>query len=460
MAEAASAPQPAQADLRARALAAHRAGQLAEAREAYAAWLARHPGDAGFWSNLGALLRSEGQLSLALHAQRRAAALEPEGRGIRNNLANILHDTGAFDEALPLRQALAEAHPEEAEPRAMLGKTLRSMGRLEESIAVLKSGVARFPGHAETRLQLSLSQLAAGAYAEGFANYAIRWETGELTPRRIGRPKWEGESLAGKRILVLPEQGFGDAIAFLRFLPVLRQFSPAEVILSAEGPVHRLIEGIDGAGSIVRGVPEEAEFDVWANVMDLPALHFALTDEVPGPAALTLPEEATRRARAMTAPHRGAFRVGVVWTGSLTYRGNAQRSFPHERLHDLLDVPGLRMFSLYKGPKLKEFREDGTAALIPDFGGSERDFADNAAMMKEMDLILTSDTATAHVAGSLGVPVWLLLHTDPFWLWRPSGERTPWYPSMRLVRQSAPGDWAEVFARLKPELAALAAEKA
>ncbi|MGZ9812527.1 tetratricopeptide repeat protein [Pseudoroseicyclus sp. H15] len=452
------ADDPALGALKARALEAHRAGRLEEAQEAYAAYLARTPADAGFWSNLGALFRSQGRHELAVHAQRRAYALQPQGPGIRNNLANILHDTGAYEEALPLRQALAEEAPDAPDPQAMVGKTLRSMGRLEQSAAHLRRAIARFPDHAELRLQLSLTQLAAGAYAEGFANYAVRWDTGELTPRALAQPKWQGESLAGKRILVLPEQGFGDAIAFLRFLPVLRQFGPAEVLLSAERPVHRLIEGIEGADRVVKGVPDEG-FDVWTNVMDLPALHFALTDEIPPPAMLSIPESAARRAQAMTAPYRDVFRVGVVWTGSLTYRGNAFRSFPHEELHALLDVPGLRLFSLYKGPKLKEFHASGSAALIPDFGGSESDFADNAAMMQAMDLILTSDTATAHVAGSLGVPVWTLLHNDPFWLWQPEGEATPWYPSMRLVRQSNPGDWAGLFDRIKPELAAIAGRK-
>ncbi|WP_373354985.1 tetratricopeptide repeat protein [Pseudoroseicyclus sp. CXY001] len=444
------------ASLRTRAVEAHRAGRREEALEAYTAYLTRAPGDAGFWSNLGALLRAEGQHDLAVAAQRRAYALAPDGPGIRNNLANILHDTGALEEALELRRALAAARPEEAEPAAMVGKTLRAMGRLEEGIAHLEEAARRFPDEPEMRLQLSLTQLAAGDYARGFANYRARWQTGELTARRIALPEWQGESLAGKRILVLPEQGFGDAVAFLRFLPVLQQYGPAEVVLSAERPVLRLLQGIEGADRIVEGVPEEG-VDLWTNIMDLPALHFALTGEVPEPVALAIPEESRRRARALTQPFRERFRVGVVWTGSLTYRGNAFRSFSHTEFHPLLDVPGLQLISLYKGPRLAPFRADGTAAFIPDFGGSERDFADNAAMMKEMDLILTSDTATAHVAGSLGVPVWTLLHSDPFWLWRPEGEGTPWYPTMRLIRQAKPGDWGEVFARIRPELAALAA---
>ena len=161
------------------------------------------------------------------------------------------------------------------------------------------------------------------------------------------------------------------------------------------------------------------------------------------------------------APHARRLKIGVVWCGSVTYRGNAFRSFPHEELHPLLDLPGLQLVSLYKGPEIERFRADGTSAFVLDAGSQDRDLADCAALMEEMDLIVTSDTVTAHLAGSLGRPTWTLLHWDAFWLFGPEGEATPWYPSMRLIRQQRPRDWAgviaEVRARLGPLLAARAA---
>jgi ADP-heptose:LPS heptosyltransferase len=168
---------------------------------------------------------------------------------------------------------------------------------------------------------------------------------------------------------------------------------------------------------------------------------------------LTIPEDSRTRAHCITAPFKGKFKVGVVWCGSVTYRGNAFRSFPHTEFHQLLDLPDLQLFSLYKGPELAAFQADGTSAFIVDAGGSDRDFADCAAMMQEMDLIVTSDTVTAHLAGSLGVPVWTLLHWDAFWLWQAAPDTTPWYPSMRLIRQDSPRDWPGVMARLRADLA-------
>jgi hypothetical protein len=150
--------------------------------------------------------------------------------------------------------------------------------------------------------------------------------------------------------------------------------------------------------------------------MDLPGLHFAQHDAVPPPTRLTVPQDARDRARRLAAPFRDRLRVGVIWAGSGTYGGDAFRSFPHAALHVLLDVPGVQLFSLYKGPELAAFRDDGTSAFVVDAGSTDRDLADCAGVMGEMDLVVTSCTVTAHLGGSLGVPVWTLLHWGAFWL--------------------------------------------
>jgi Flp pilus assembly protein TadD len=440
--------------LRNQAMDLHKAGKRAEARPLYARYLEQAPDDAMMWSNLGALLRADGQHDLARAAQRRAYALAPDRISVISNLANILADLGECEEALALRRTVLKARPNDAMLKAMIGKVLRSLGRAPEAVAFLTEARAAHPQEPEIGIQLAMSQLAAGQYADGFRNFDIRWQTDELTPRNIPRPKWDGGPLNGKRILVLPEQGFGDGIAFARFLPMLRAFEPAEVLLQTERPVARLYEGLDGADRVIVGPPKASDFDVWTNLMDLPPWHFDRVAAPPAPVALHVPEDSRARARALVAPHRHRFRVGVVWTGSLTYRANAFRSFAHTEFHRLLDLPDVQLFSLYKGPKLAEFQADGSNLLMIDAGSRDRDFADCAANMEEMDLILTSDTATAHLAGSLGRPVWTLLHWDAFWLWGPVAETTPWYPSMRLIRQTAPRDWEGVFARVRTDLAA------
>ena len=447
------------ADLRAKAQKIHMEGDPVAARPLYEAYLAAVPVDATMWTNLGALLRAQGMPDMALRAQRRAHAIQPNSESIRNNLANILADTGHASEALALRRELLAQKPDDANLKAMIGKSLRTLRREKEAVPFLKEAQAQHPDYHEITIQLALTQLAAGDYAEGFTNFDVRWKTDELTPRNMTEPKWDGGDLSGKSIMVLPEQGFGDCLAMARFLPALRQFNPARVMLATERPLQRLFEGIDGADWTGGKLDDGDSFDVWTNIMDLPKLHFAQGETLPAPPALDIPQAARDRAAQLLGPHGKTLNVGVVWTGSLTYRGNAVRSFEHSQFHPLIDVPGVQLFSLYKGPKLDAFRADGTSHFIIDAGASEADFADTAAMMQALDLVITSDTATAHLAGTLGVPVWCVLHWDAFWLWQLDQDTSPWYPSMRLYRQDIPRDWSGPFDRIKADLTQLAKAK-
>ena len=435
-----------------RAIAAHRGERFDEALRAYTAYLATRPDDAGIWTNLGALYRTTKAHDLALAAQERAYRLDPKAVTIRRNLANILTDTGQGDRAASLRQALVDEGDGDPELRAMIGKALRSAQRYDEGVTVLRALLDEHPDHAEGRVQLALTLLARGDYAEGFAAFQARWETGELTPRQILAPKWQGGDLTGKRILVMPEQGFGDAVAFARFIPVLRQFNPDKVLLQVDKPLARLFAEVEGVDEMAPGFDPGA-FDCYVDMMDLPMVHFARAPDVPPPTRLSVPEDSVARARSLTAPFAGHLKVGVVWCGSVTYRGNSFRSFTHRELLPLLDLPRTQLFSLYKGPRLKDLHADGTSAMILDTAASERDFADNAAMMREMDLVVTSCTATAHIAGSLGVETWILLHWDSFWMWGKETDHSPWYPSARLYRQEVPRDWPGVIARVRADLA-------
>lgn len=445
------------AAVRDRASEAHRTGRLGEAQQLYTAYLSMQPRDAGMWTNLGVLFRSQGRHDLAVRAHARALDLAPDATAVLQNYANVLTDLGEYAHALRLRDRILALDPADRSQKAMIGKALRGQGKHAAAIAFLQDAIAQYPDYAELHIQLAMSQLADRRYAEGFRSYEWRWQTGELTPRRMDRPKWDGGSLKGKTILVLPEQGFGDAVTFMRFLPVLRRFDPARVLVATEKPVLRLFGALEGADS-VGPLPALGDYDVWTNVMDLCPHHFDVDDTVPPPTRLYVPQDSHDRARAMTAPHAGRFKVGVVWCGSVTYRGNAFRSFSHRQYLPLLDIPDLQLFSLYKGPELAAYHADGTSAFVIDTASSDRDFADCAAMMQQMDLIVTSDTATAHIAGSLGVPVWTLLHWDAFWLWQHSGATTPWYPTMRLIRQASPRDWDGVFVKVRRALeAAIAA---
>ncbi|HKL68137.1 tetratricopeptide repeat-containing glycosyltransferase family protein [Salibaculum sp.] len=436
------------------ARALHRAGRLEAARARYVAHLAAHPDDAGIWSNLGALLRTQGRHQLARRAQDRAHALAPHDPVICNNRANILSDLGDYDASIRLRQAVLEQHPSRVMHHAMIGRCLRGKGDYQAAIDYLAPKVLQYPQNHEIELQLAFAQLGAGQYGPGFRSYRARWRSPEMTPKTLDLPKWrDGDPIAGKRLLVLPEQGFGDAILFARFVPVLAQMGVRMHVL-AESPVARLLADLDGADWVGTATRGDARFDNWMPLMDMPMAAFGSADRgaPPPPARLTVPSDSRDRAGRIAAPYRDRFKVGVVWSGSATYKGNVFRSFSHRAFLPMADIPGVQLFSLYKGSRLQDLHSDGSSAFILDAAGTDRDFADCAAMMQEMDLVITSDTATAHIAGSLGLPTWVILHWDPFWVYTHAGETTPWYPSMRLFRQDRPLDWDGVFAKVEKAL--------
>lgn len=437
--------------LRRDAVKAHKAGELDTAQQLYGDYLARRPDDPGVWSNLGALHRANRQHQMALRAHQRAIALSPDDLGLLNNMANILSDLGEYDASIEIRQRIMAQSDAPADQLAMYGRCLRGKGDYGGAIKHLNQAILQAPDEVELRMQRALAKLADGQYREGFDEYRVRWQAGELTKRNLTLPQWDGRPLDGLRLLVLPEQGLGDVVLSMRFLPVLRETGgPVRVVVPK--PLMRLFSGIDGVTFKTADSPGAMDADYWTNVMDLAVPHFASNNNVPAPVRLTIPDDATARAKVMVAPYDEAFKVGVVWSGSATYKGNAFRSFSHRDFLPLTDVPGVQLFSLYKGPYLEPYLADGSAAFIVDAASEDRDLADCAATMSQMDLIITTDTATAHIAGSLGLPVWTLLHWDPFWLWSHDGDTTPWYPSMRLFRQSKPLDWSAVLATVTKSL--------
>lgn len=439
------------AELRRSAIKAHKSGDQNTAARAYARYLASVPGDSGIWSNLGSLQRKMGLHARALQSHRRAVGLAPDDLGLVNNLANILSDVGEYDESLIHRRRILKSDPANLNQLAMIGRCLRGKGDYAAAAAHLEQAIENHPDDAELQIQLAFALLGAGDYMTGFAAYDARWHAGELKPRDLSYPQWHGEDLKGKSITVLPEQGFGDAVLFMRFVPILKELG-AYVRVVAEKPMLRLFDGLPGADEVVLTSFDGDVTDYWVNMMDLAAPYLAAQGAIPRPTQLTIPEDSKARADQIVAPFRDKLRVGVIWTGSTTYKGNAFRSFTHREFLPLTEQNGVQLFSLYKGPHLKEYYQDGADAVMIDAASTDRDFADCAALMQEMDLIITSDTATAHVAASLGKPTWVVLHWDPFWVWRHEGQRTDWYPSAKLFRQTVPLRWGDVMDEIGTEL--------
>lgn len=427
---------------------AHRQ-KVPHALQAYAAYLAEMPDDGWMWSNLGAMHRKQGRNAQALRAQE----CGPNDIGMRNNYANILSDLGDYNASITQRRAIREQHPDDANQKSMIGRCLRGQGDYCGAIVYLKAIIVDHPEDSELRTQVAFAQLGAGDCRNVFQSYGARWATDKLAPRDQPYPEWRGESLVGKTIFVLPEQGFCDAILFMRFVLAPKALG-AIVWVLAKKPVYPLFVVLEDVVWVGTSVPASASVDCWVNLMDMATVHFSQSDAVPLPAKTSVPADAHERTKAIVAPFENVFKVDVVSTGSVTYEGNGFLSFLHTDFLPLVDILGVQLFSLCKGRKLKAFQAGGSNATSVDTASTEQNFGDSAAMMGQMDLVISSDTATAHLAGSLGVPIWTILHWDPFWVWRHVGDVTEWYPGMHLFRQSEALEWTNVLTEVSTALRA------
>ena len=437
-----------------RAVALHRENRLDEAAALYRICLQNNPNSSTAWTNYGALLRRQSRFGEACAAHRKALEIKPDLVNARSNLANALCDLGEAAEAIEIRRELCKEHPDDVGRVRDLAIALRGNWGNQEAVEIIDALEAQGRMDESCQLQRSLAHLMLGNYAEGFRDFEARYSGDEVSlPQDAPWPRWMGEPIEGKSIVILPEQGFGDAILMSRFLKRLQSMKPAKVSMVVKPPLQRLFGQLEGLDEMLAGASKSAHFDYYTPNMSLPHLVGVAEDGPPPLPRLSIPEDSRKRAQKLVKPFGERFRIGIVWTGSLTYRANHRRSTTPENFLGLAQVPGVQLFSLYKGDAHKDFVESGMSGLILDACGNDRDFADTAGIIEEMDLMITTDTAVVHVAASLGKPIWNLLTYEGFWLYGDK-DTTPWYPSMRLFRQRASGDWAELFARVETALRA------
>lgn len=446
--------------LRAAAAKLHKEGRNDEAIEAYTAYLQRRPDDGGIWSNLGVALRREQKFLASAVCYRRALEVSTEDSSYWGNLGNVLKDLDEIEPALEAHRRAVELNPDDLQLLYNYGIAYRDGGRFAEALEVFDRCLKIDPEHANLNWDRALALLHLERFEEGWAAYEWRWKIGELQKPKYSAPEWQGEDLNGKTILLFPEQGFGDTLLVTRFIPQLKARG-ATVILECKDRLQRLFTGMEGVDRLVDIKSLNTGFDYYCSMMSLPGRLGATLENLPAPVALNIPESSRAKAEALLAPAGERLKVGIVWSGSITYKGNLKRSVSIERFLHLARTPGVQLYSLYKGPLEHELTESGASAVIVDLGSKDEDFADAAAIINGLDLVVMTDSAIAHLTGTLGRPMWNLLAYSPYWLYLPEGERTPWYPSMRLYRQPGPGDWDAVFERVQSDLeAAVAAKRA
>jgi hypothetical protein len=313
---------------------------------------------------------------------------------------------------------------------------------------------------ANARYNRSLILLTEGNYREGFPEYESRFKTREFPPCPFRQPVWNGSDLTGRTILLHAEQGLGDTIQFIRYAAIVAQRG-GRIVLTCHQPLIRLLSTLPSIDELVPLGYPTPNFDVYAPLMSLPGILGTTLETVPAAIPyLTPPAESNVRvispgsdtAKQQTQRSKPPLKVGIAWSGGHLYKKNQSRSCPLKHFEPLLQLPDIAYYSLQKGIAQTTLAELVWETQIQDLGSQLGDMADTAAAIAQLDLVITVDTSIAHLAGALGKPVWVLLTYLPDWRWMLHREDTPWYPTMRLFRQTQPGDWQGVLDRVSQEL--------
>jgi Tfp pilus assembly protein PilF len=425
--------------------------RLEEAVESYQQAISLTPDFPEVWNNLGVALHGLRRGEESIAALRRALALRPDYPEAHNNLGNAFRERCEYDQADPCYRRALELEPNYAEAHHNLGNNLKSQGHMAEALERYDRALALRPDMAQVHLSRALAWLELGDFERGWPEYEWRLKCPQFAIPRFPQPRWDGRPLPGRTILLYADHGLGDAIQFIRYAPMVRARC-GRVVVVCRAPIARLLATCAGVDLVVLEGGSIPDGDVYAPLMSLPGLFDTDAASIPGdvPYLSADPELVRSWAEALDLPDDLC--IGIAWQGNPSYSRDHIRSFRLERFAPVARRPGVRLYSLQKGHGSEQIAEVASCFPVVDLGGRIEDLMDTAAIMRNLDLVIASDTSLVHLAGALGVPVWVALPTEPDWRWLSAREDSPWYPTMRLFRQRRLGDWDEVFAQIAAAL--------
>ena len=431
--------------------ALHEQGRLDEAIASYRKALAIKPDYAEAHSNLGNALHEQGRLDDAVASCRKALGIKPDLAGAHSNLGNAFTDLGRLDDAVASYHKALALKPDFPEVHSNLGTALKKLGRFEDAAASYHKALAIEPDFPEAHENLGRLRLMMGSFQDGWEDYAWRWRVKDspLHPHDYEKPFWGGSDLEGQTIFIYPEQGLGDVVQFVRYLPLVAARG-GRVVFEVPPHLVRLFQGIDGADTLLRGGEPLPPFDFHAPLLDLPRLLNTSLETIPSHDFYLKAAPELEEAWASRLGPWEEFRVGIAWAGNPNHKNDRNRSMEPSLLQPLTEIPGVSVYSLQVGRNGEAVRlfSDNITDLAPFL----TDFAETAAVMSNLDLVVSVDTSVVHVAGALGRPVWTLLPFIPDWRWLLERDDSPWYPTMRLFRQEKRGDWKGVIERVSQAL--------
>jgi tetratricopeptide (TPR) repeat protein len=424
-------------------------GRFAEAAAAADRALEAQPKLAEARFVLGSALRAQGDREGAIAAFETTVRIDPRHERAWLNLGNALVEADRFEEADTAYRVAIALKADFAEAHSSLGCLLSRQGRLDEALVEFDRAISIRPDYAEAHWNQGFALLLAGAFARGWEKYEWRKRHDRFanTFPALEGPAWEGEDIAGKRILVYAEQGLGDSLQFVRYAALLAERG-AEVILACDPLLIPLLQRARGVSAAVPKSRHLPSYDLWVDQMSLPRIFRTELENITAAGPYLAADPA--RVAAWKAILPTGRKIGVVWAGNPGHSNDMRRSMPVEMLRPLLSLPGTSLVSLQVGAAARDARKLGPEVI--DVSSKLVDFAETAALVANLDLVVAVDTAVAHLAGALGTPTRVLIPHAPDWRWMLAREDTPWYNSMRLLRQPKPGDWESPIAKLMAEL--------
>ncbi len=435
-------------------------GAFAEAAETCRHALALDPNQPEILSLLGNALTDLGNYGAAVEALRRALTLQPDSPPALFGLGYFFERKGDLASAMDAYRTVLKLHPQLSRAHLLLGSAQLLQGNIEEAAECFERVLKLEPDSAEARAYHGLIHLKQGNFRRGLSEYEDRWSTayGFRFRRKFSQPLWKGEPLEGSRILLHCEQGMGDTLQFVRYVPLVAARG-GKVVLEVQPRLHRLLAQTPGAAEVICRDEALPEVDSQCPLLSLPLALGTELSTIPAPVPYVRPDPLEAEAWRQRLPGN-SLRIGLAWAGNPLHPHELWRSIRLEQLAPLTKVEGTTFYSLQMGAPAEQVKQLGTRVHIIDLQGEQKDFADTAAIVANLDLVISIDTSVAHLAGAMGKPVWVILSKSADWRWFLDRADTPWYPMTTLFRQSTLGNWQDVMARVERELRELVATTA
>jgi|688.fasta_scaffold00058_12 Tfp pilus assembly protein PilF len=440
----------------------HQQQRIAEAEQIYRQVLAQAPQDANAWCYLGIALNDQRRYQQAVEAYEKALVLDSQFPIALNNLGNSLRYLGQIERADDCFQKAIDLKPDYFNAFKNRGTLHAWNGNYELALQHYSQALELSPNDAELHRNLGVIFLLLGKFRKGWNEYRWRWQVGDLK-RLAGIPVWDGSSLENKSIVLTAEQGLGDTLQFVRFAQLLRQCG-ARTLVYCQPALLALLQNSPQLGSAfpnnlsLNELSPGQRFDFQCSLLDVADILNIDQNSIPGQSGYISPaEHLVGYWRCRLAPGSDqAFRVGIAWQGNPEHQADMYRSVALSHFLPLSLLPGIQLVNLQRGFGSEQAAKWAGRRLLelgPDLDTSSGAFMDTAAVMRSLDLVISSDTSIAHLAGALGVPTWIALSYVPDWRWLLERKDTPWYSSVRLFRQPTMGDWSSVFAAMCQRLA-------